>query len=510
MKRILGITALAFSIVLFSAVQNKASAQYDNPNTGNDVSYQDFYDELSPYGDWIEYPDYGYVWQPRMGEDFRPYSTGGQWVWNDEYEWMWVSDYDWGWAPFHYGRWFEDDNYGWLWQPGYEWSPAWVAWRDGGDNYGWAPLRPGINISIGFNIGSYNPPYSYWNFAPRRYITSHNIYNYCLPWRQNTVYINQTVIINNFNYGNSYGFRTGPRRFEAERYCGPIRSVSFRQSYTPGRTQFRNNSVSIYRPNVRQDNGNRNFAPRQFNRYDRQSTGNRSFDRTDNRNDNRNVRNNNTPNRQDRTPGNNGRFDRNNNNNGQSNQNGGGVRTPGQTDRPTGNTNGGGRRFDRNNNSGQSNPADGGIRTPRPVDNPANGNGRFDRNNNGQSNPTGVRNRPVDNPATGNGNGRFDRNNRQSNPNDGAIRTPRQVERPVDANQGNTNRQFERRTTNPGNPSREMRQPTQQQPQRERSVQQQPQQQRQTERRPEVNRQPNSGGGNGNSGNRGGGNGRRF
>ena len=247
MKRMTKIAALAFVIMLGSVSLNKALAQY---SPDDDVSYQTFYDELSPYGNWIEYPGYGYVWQPEMGDDFRPYSSGGQWVWNDEHEWMWVSDYDWGWAPFHYGRWFEDDNYGWLWQPGYEWSPAWVAWRDGGDYYGWAPLRPGINISINFNIGGYNPPSGYWCFAPRRYITSRNIFNHCIDRRQNVTIIHQTTIINNFNYGN-YGFRTGPRRYDAERYCGRINPVRFSQSYQPGRSTFRNNVVSIYRPNVR-------------------------------------------------------------------------------------------------------------------------------------------------------------------------------------------------------------------------------------------------------------------
>jgi hypothetical protein len=28
------------------------------------VSYQTFYDELSPYGKWVDYPGYGYVWSP--------------------------------------------------------------------------------------------------------------------------------------------------------------------------------------------------------------------------------------------------------------------------------------------------------------------------------------------------------------------------------------------------------------------------------------------------------------
>jgi len=285
MKRILKTGALALLVVLSSSLLNKTSAQYDNYNDRQDVTYQTFYDELSPYGQWVDNPNYGYVWVPEAGPDFRPYSTNGHWVWTDNYEWMWVSDYDWGWGPFHYGRWEEDPYYGWIWVPGYEWSPAWVAWRDGGDYYGWAPLRPGISISI--NFGNYSPPYDYWCFAPRRYITSPRIYDYCVDRRQNLTIINYTtIIVNNSGYSNNYGFRSGPSRYEAERYCGRINPVRLRDSYSAGRTQFRNNEVSIYRPNVRRDN-ERNFAPRQFERYDRNNTNRIA------RNDNFRTRNNN-------------------------------------------------------------------------------------------------------------------------------------------------------------------------------------------------------------------------
>src|SRR5580698_431513 len=61
-----------------------------------DVSYQTFYDQLSPYGHWVAYPGYGYVWHPSAAAGFRPYGTAGHWAWTDE-GWCWVSDYSWGW-----------------------------------------------------------------------------------------------------------------------------------------------------------------------------------------------------------------------------------------------------------------------------------------------------------------------------------------------------------------------------------------------------------------------------
>jgi len=116
MKRLFSIAVLALLIVLGSSLRNTVSAQYDNQyddqytDGDRDVSYQTFYDELSPHGRWIDYPGVGYVWVPDAGPDFRPYSSNGHWVYSDNYEWMWVSDYDWGWAPFHYGRWGQDPS----------------------------------------------------------------------------------------------------------------------------------------------------------------------------------------------------------------------------------------------------------------------------------------------------------------------------------------------------------------------------------------------------------------
>src|SRR5689334_19708930 len=94
------------------------------PAQPTSVSFQLFYDQLSPYGAWVEYQNYGYVWVPDVDPGFSPYGTNGYWVYTD-YGWTWVSDYSWGWAPFHYGRWVDDDLYGWLWVPDNEWGPAW-------------------------------------------------------------------------------------------------------------------------------------------------------------------------------------------------------------------------------------------------------------------------------------------------------------------------------------------------------------------------------------------------
>ena len=97
--------------------------------------------------------------------DWRPYEYG-HWVYTDDWGWYWVSDDDeddWGWVVYHYGRWVHD-RAAWFWVPGDEWAPAWVDWRYGGDDIGWAPLPPDDLID------AYASEPDYWMFVPLRYI----------------------------------------------------------------------------------------------------------------------------------------------------------------------------------------------------------------------------------------------------------------------------------------------------------------------------------------------------
>ncbi len=113
------------------------------------AGFQIFYDELSPYGLWIDYPNYGYVWIPKGYPGFCPYGTAGHWVMSEN-GWTWDSDYPWGWAPFHYGRWDFDKDEGWFWIPGNEWGPGWVLWNKPPGHYRWTPLKQGDSLSTTF------------------------------------------------------------------------------------------------------------------------------------------------------------------------------------------------------------------------------------------------------------------------------------------------------------------------------------------------------------------------
>jgi hypothetical protein len=213
------------------------------------VSYQSFYDDLAPYGSWINYPGYGYVWMPAAGPDFIPYNTNGNWIYT-EAGWTWASDYPWGWAPFHYGRWFYESGYGWMWVPGNEWAPAWVSWRGGNDYYGWAPLGP--NVSVDIALHSYNPPANYWSFVPRRYMGASGWHGYAVNQSRNITIINNTTIINNYSGTNRtrYAYAPGPDPVEVRRVSGSnIQPVRIREVNTPG-SRVSNNQFDIYRPRV--------------------------------------------------------------------------------------------------------------------------------------------------------------------------------------------------------------------------------------------------------------------
>lgn len=292
MKKSLYILSVASMALLASCSSSRNFAQSNEPYQqyqDDDVTYQQFYDDLSPYGNWIMYPGYGYVWAPSdMG--FMPYQTNGRWVYT-HVGWTWVSNYRWGWAPFHYGRWFRDQFYGWLWVPGYEWAPAWVAWRGGGGYYGWAPLGPRMSINISFGA----IPHNNWCFVPSRYVNSYRMDRYYVRPSRNVTIINNTTIINNYYNGrggngrynnNGYGnnrvsYNAGPRIMDVERQTNqkiaPVRIVN---RTSPGNSQIDRNQVAIYRPQVRETATNispRKYqtAPkREFNTNPQQNSGN--------------------------------------------------------------------------------------------------------------------------------------------------------------------------------------------------------------------------------------------
>ena len=164
-----------------------------------------FYNNLSPYGSWIQINSGVVVWRPTIIRlDWSPYQDG-RWIWTDD-GWYWDSYEPFGNITYHYGRWYFDDYYGWLWYPDYDWAPAWVEWRYDDDYIGWAPLSPYASFSITTGIFfsyTYYAPYYHWHFVSFRHFCNPYVYNYYVPTKQ------KYRIYSNTKYRTNYGYNNG-------------------------------------------------------------------------------------------------------------------------------------------------------------------------------------------------------------------------------------------------------------------------------------------------------------
>jgi len=229
------------------------------------ISFKLFYDQLSPYGQWLNSQDYGNIWIPDAGPDFSPYSSRGYWIMTD-FGWTWQSEYPWGWAPFHYGRWDFNDSFGWFWVPDYEWGPAWVSWRYSEGYYGWAPMQPGISINLSFGM-AYNRGNDHWRFVNERNFGRSNIDRYYVDRRDNERIINNSTVIRNTYVDNTRHttYVAGPNREDVQRLSGrKVSPVAVQESNVPEQ-KVRNGRLNIYRPQFqgnKDDDRRLNHAPR--------------------------------------------------------------------------------------------------------------------------------------------------------------------------------------------------------------------------------------------------------
>src|SRR5207244_1156685 len=77
------LVALSMLAVLGAARIIAPSAKADTV-----VTIEYFDGALSPYGYWVDDPDYGRVWRPaRVPDDWGPYTRGG-WVYARVYAWV--------------------------------------------------------------------------------------------------------------------------------------------------------------------------------------------------------------------------------------------------------------------------------------------------------------------------------------------------------------------------------------------------------------------------------------
>ena len=230
----LAVGLVAAAIVIRPGSAEKAEAQ------GVSVSIE-FREALAPHGRWHRHSRWGEVWIPaRVERGWRPY-TRGHWVYTDDWGWYWVSDEDWGWVAYHYGRWVFDAQVGWVWVPGREWGPAWVSWRRGGAEVGWAPLPPDDYVD------RIDDDPNVWIFVDARNLIAPSIVRVQLPYQRSAVLVRQTVIVNRTVYvsGARVAANAGvPPSYIAARVGRPIRVSQVRPVVVRG-TVGVSNAVEI-------------------------------------------------------------------------------------------------------------------------------------------------------------------------------------------------------------------------------------------------------------------------
>lgn len=214
-----------------------------------DISY--FYETLSPYGVWVYYSPYGYVWTPRhVSHRWRPY-TYGRWVWTS-FGWTWISYYDWGWIPFHYGRWGWAPQLGWYWVPGMVWAPAWVTWRWSDFYIGWAPLSPDIDFVAGVGVTfAHDLPSNYWIFIEGRYFQYDYLDRYVLPHERNITIIKYTVHKSNLVARNRQILNEGIAVDHVRRITrSEVSKYELEDARGPGQAKIEGGAVRLFRPTV--------------------------------------------------------------------------------------------------------------------------------------------------------------------------------------------------------------------------------------------------------------------
>jgi len=241
----------ALLALLFAAATPTFANNYDD-----DVDVSTFYDELEGDGDWVEHPQYGYVWTPAVDDDWRPY-TLGHWNNTEEHGWYWESDEPFGWAVYHYGRWGYDDDLGWFWVPGRKWGPAWVDWRHSDDEIGWRPLGPdedwepsgGVSIRASYyDEPRYAPR---WIFVSPRYFAEPVLHVHLFPRTQSVIYLGRTRRITTYTVVNRRVVNSGISITFVQRYA-PRPLVTRRITVTDTRIVRRPGTsttvINVYRP----------------------------------------------------------------------------------------------------------------------------------------------------------------------------------------------------------------------------------------------------------------------
>jgi hypothetical protein len=254
---LLALSLLGSAAGVASAQPSISAGLHLGPSGRASVDVGFFYDNLAPYGNWIQRPSYGWVWTPRqVSSSWRPYQDG-HWVSTDQ-GWTWISAEPYGWATYHYGRWFDDPEIGWEWVPGTDWAPAWVSFQEGANYVGWAPLPPSFDINVAYNSGGYGfgggfglAPDAYV-FVPERFFLSASLGGYIVPRERVVTFFGETRNYTSFRHDGDRIYNQGVPVEHIQRFVGhdvPRYQLADLRGGARG-ARIEGNRVELFRPQV--------------------------------------------------------------------------------------------------------------------------------------------------------------------------------------------------------------------------------------------------------------------
>ncbi|HEY1551079.1 MAG TPA: DUF6600 domain-containing protein [Kofleriaceae bacterium] len=230
---------------------------YDTTAPGDPIDSTDvFYDQLSPYGTWVDDPDAGRVFIPDT-PNYVPYQNG-YWQ-NSSVGFVWVSNEPYAWAVNHYGRWAYSNDYGrWYWAPDTHWGPAWVEWRQTGTHFGWAPLGPDVLVR-----GGWHAPIESWRYVPSEHIFDPYVSRYYEPRDRVAVIDREARPIGHYSTVSGVRCVVGPPRSMVI-----ARHVNFRPVHVEARTVGRWNAGEVHTMTVRAQTNHASFEAANQHRID--------------------------------------------------------------------------------------------------------------------------------------------------------------------------------------------------------------------------------------------------
>ena len=307
------------SNTVVSTVDEKDITESDEDLTT--VDYKEFYDQLSPYGEWVEvsYEEIGlksptaslkssgnhslianilgvktayadanvamtFVWKPSpeyamvstVGQtpQYVPYSNG-QWV-NSDAGWYFKAPTPWEETVHHQGRWVNSPSAGWMWAPGRVWAPAWVDWKQNDDYVSWAPLRPAVYYNTAGGFSSSVIDDNDYAIVERGRFLEPDIYRYSSPYYESGSRISMDLLTGTVGLVvvDNVIINRGPDVRVIQTYYpnNPISIVNIRHVRNYNEVRYSANEYFVYRPEFKRYKNKdhkeyRKYEPKSYKKY---------------------------------------------------------------------------------------------------------------------------------------------------------------------------------------------------------------------------------------------------